>query len=450
MSLSKFESMLKTNNVYFFDATEFEDIIDYYIEIGKQNLAKKALSLGLEQHPESSNLLILKAEMLIFDQEFNTAFRLLKRLEAIEPNNAEVYIQQADIYSKQNDHRKAVELLDIAMKYTDNLLDVWLLIGMEYIYLNDFNRARGFFEQCLEDNPDDFAALFNVVYCFDMQKNSDKAISYLLEFIDINPYSEIAWHQLGRQYFTEAQYEEAYRAFDFASLIDEAFVGAYVEKAKTLEKLNRPKEAIENYLISLDLDDPTSYVFYRIGRCFEKLGDIEKAIKYYAEATVEDPLLEKGWYALAKCYQGQEDRSKALYYCQALLNIDANNFDYLKLYADLSFELARYNECIESLKVCVKLNQDDLGVWLKLIDSMVLSGCNTSALAYTEMGLKIHMNTAALTYRLGALHYLSGNEDVGTLILEKAKNQDPEYILLIREVFPELFLKIYQDLNSKA
>ncbi len=343
-----------------------------------------------------------------------------------------------------------MELLDMALKFTDNLVDVWLLIGMEYIYLNDFNRARGFFEQCLEDNPDDFAALFNVVYCFDMQKNSAKAISYLLEFIDINPYSEIAWHQLGRQYFNEGQYEEAYRAFDFASLIDEAFVGAYVEKAKTLEKLNRPKEAIENYLISLDLDDPTSYVFYRVGRCFEKLGDIEKAIKYYAEATVEDPLLEKGWYALAKCYQGQEDRSKALYYCQALLNIDSNNFDYLKLYADLSFELARYDECIESLKACLKLNEGDLDVWLKLIDSMVLSGLNTSALAYTEMGLKIHMNTAALTYRLGALHYLHGNQDMGTLILKKAKDQDPEYILLIREVFPELFLKNYQDLNPRA
>jgi tetratricopeptide (TPR) repeat protein len=132
------------------------------------------------------------------------------------------------------------------------------------------------------------------------------------------------------------------------------------------------------------------------------------------------------------------------------LNIDSNNFDYLKLYADLSFELARYDECIESLKACLKLNEDDLDVWLKLIDSMVLSGLNTSALAYTEMGLKIHMNTAALTYRLGALHYLHGNQDMGTLILEKAKDQDPEYILLIREVFPELFLKNYQDLNPRA
>ena len=30
MSLSKFESMLKTNSVYFFDSIEFEEIIQHY------------------------------------------------------------------------------------------------------------------------------------------------------------------------------------------------------------------------------------------------------------------------------------------------------------------------------------------------------------------------------------------------------------------------------------
>ena len=34
-SLTKFESMLKTNNVFFFDSNEFENIIHHYLEIGK-------------------------------------------------------------------------------------------------------------------------------------------------------------------------------------------------------------------------------------------------------------------------------------------------------------------------------------------------------------------------------------------------------------------------------
>ena len=54
LSLSKFESMLKTNKILFFDSEEFEEIILHYLDIGKANLAKKALTLALDQHPNSS------------------------------------------------------------------------------------------------------------------------------------------------------------------------------------------------------------------------------------------------------------------------------------------------------------------------------------------------------------------------------------------------------------
>ena len=47
LSLSKFESMLKTNKVFFFDSEEFEDIILHYMDTGRLNLAKRALKLGL-------------------------------------------------------------------------------------------------------------------------------------------------------------------------------------------------------------------------------------------------------------------------------------------------------------------------------------------------------------------------------------------------------------------
>ena len=57
-SISKFERMLKTNHIYFFDAQEFEDIIVHYLGLGENHLAKKALKMGLEQHPTSHELLL--------------------------------------------------------------------------------------------------------------------------------------------------------------------------------------------------------------------------------------------------------------------------------------------------------------------------------------------------------------------------------------------------------
>jgi len=83
-------------------------------------------------------------------------------------------------------------------------------------------------------------------------------------------------------------YTEALSSFDYAVLIDESFVGGYLEKAKTLEHLAQYKEAIGNYLITIDLDDATAFVYLRIGECYEKLENVDEAISYYKKAVHEE------------------------------------------------------------------------------------------------------------------------------------------------------------------
>jgi predicted Zn-dependent protease len=142
MALSKFESMLKTNKIYFFDSSEFEEIIHYYLDNGRHSLANKAVKLGLEQHPSSVVLKLLKAELFIFEGEIQLADKLLNELQALEPTNEEVYIQKAAIYSKEDKHKEAIEALKIALEYTDDLADVTSLLAMEHLYLDNFDEAR--------------------------------------------------------------------------------------------------------------------------------------------------------------------------------------------------------------------------------------------------------------------------------------------------------------------
>src|SRR5690606_11073891 len=306
LSLSKSESMLKTNKVLFFDSEEFEEIILHYLDSGKATLAKKALKLALEQHPKSTGLKLVQVEMLIYDDKLDQAEKLLNELYAIEPHNEEIYIQKANIYSKRDNHEKAVELLHTALKYTDDYADVYNLIGMEYLFMDNLEMAKENFIKCLEEEPEDQAALYNVVYCFEFLDQNEDAIEYLKKYIDRNPYSEIAWHQMGRLYYGLKDYENAVRAFEYASYIDEDFVGAYMEKGKALEKLKRYEDAIESYNRTIELDDPTSYALLRIGKCYEKLGNNVEALKFYNRTVHEDPLLDKGWIVITDFYVRQK------------------------------------------------------------------------------------------------------------------------------------------------
>jgi tetratricopeptide (TPR) repeat protein len=331
MSLLKFESMLKTNNIYFFDLVEFEEIIIHYLDTGKSSLAKKAIKLGLEQHPESVDLKLLMVELYLIENEIDKASKLLKRIELVTPDNDEVFIQKATINSKRGFHEEAIVNLKKALTFTTDKIDVWSLMGMEYLYLEDFKNARLSFANCIEADYEDYSALYNIVYCFDMQKQHDEAVKYLLSYIDINPYCEVAWHQLGRQYFVLENYKEALRAFDYAVLIDESFLGGYLEKAKTLEQLGNFQDAIDNYLITTELDDPTAFVYLRVGECYEKLKKLDTAISYYQKSVHEDPLLEKGWILLTNIYFDQKKYQKAAYHVSKAIKIDEDNALYWRL-----------------------------------------------------------------------------------------------------------------------
>ncbi|AOW22132.1 hypothetical protein LPB138_14755 [Urechidicola croceus] len=439
MSLSKFESMLKTNNVYFFDSTEFEEIIHHYLDVGRQSLANKAIKLGLEQHPTSVNLKLLKAELFIYEDKLDLADKILNDLHAIEPTNEEIYIQKANILSKRDEHQKAIDTLKIALAYTDDSADVLAMIGMEYLYLDNFDDARLNFAQCLDVDYEDYSSLYNVIYCFDMQNQHVEAVEYLIKYIDNEPFSEVAWHQLGRQHFILKQYEEALRAFDYSVVIDEFFVGAYLEKAKTLEKLKRYEEAIENYLVTIELDDPTAFAYYRTGECYKKLENKELALKYYKKTVKEDPLLDKGWISLANLYCSEKNYQKALYYINKALSIDESNTMYWRMFAEINLKLNFFEEVSSAFYKCLEFGDTNLDIYIGLSDVLNFIGEFEEAAKILIRGSREYPEHAEIEYRLGCLYIILGDDELGLKYIKNGLSTDFDYHKIFQELFPAVF-----------
>jgi tetratricopeptide (TPR) repeat protein len=448
--LVKFESMLKTNSIYFFDSVEFEEIIQHYIDSGKNSLAKKAIKLGLIQYPTSIVLKLLQAELLIFEGDLENATNLLKELQAIEPTNEEIYIQQASILSKKNKHQEAIDLLKTALTLTDDEVDVLAMIGMEYLYLDNFYEARFNFAKCLEVDFEDVSSLYNIIYCFDMENKNAEAIDYLNNYINKDPYSEVAWHQLGRQYFVIEDFKQAVIAFDYAVLIDEHFVGAYLEKAKSLEELKQYNEAIENYKETLKLDDATAFVFSRIGACYVQLDQLLLAIQYYKKAVHEDPLLDKCWIILANVSLKLKKYDNALFYINKAIEIEENNPLYWRKFAEINLKLNNYDEVIGAYEQCILLQDYDLEIWIGLADILCLLEDFEDALKHLLKAKENFNQTAEIDYRLSGLFFKFKNELKGIKYLNQALALDFEYHLILQELFPEVYkIQRVQDIINK-
>ena len=445
VSLSKFESMLKTNNVLFFDSDEFENIIHHYLNQGKVSLAKKAIKLGLEQHPTSTNLKLFKVEIYVFENKLKEANQLLDALYVLEPSNEEIYIQKANILSKDDKHQDAIKVLNIALDLAEESSELHSLIGMEYLFLDNFEEAKQSFMRCLEDDMDDYSALYNIMYCFDFLNENDEAITFLNSYLDKNPYCEVAWHQLGKQYFTIKQYEKSLSAFEFAIISDDTFVGAYIEKGRVLEKLKRYNEAIENYAVTLELEDPTSFALLRLGQCHEKLGQIDLAKQYYYKTVKEDPLLDKGWIAITKFYNKQKNYQKALYYINKAININADNAVYWKLYAQINHRLNFLEESERGYKRALELGNYELASWLQRADILIQLGEPEAASLNLIQAAEFYPEDAEIEFRLAGIYYGLLETEKGSYHLKNGLTFDAELIFIIEEIFP----MVYQSTTFK-
>jgi tetratricopeptide (TPR) repeat protein len=453
LSLSKFESMLKTNKVLFFDSEEFEEIILHYLDMGKATLAKKALKLGLEQHPKSTGLKLVQVEMLVYDDKLDHAEKLLNELYAIEPTNEEIFIQKANIYSKRDQHDKAVEYLQTALQYTEDYADVHNLIGMEYLFMDNLELAKENFIKCLEEDLEDQSALYNVVYCFEFLDQNLEAIEYLKTYIDRNPYSEIAWHQCGRLYYGVKDYENAVRSFEFATYIDDEFIGAFMENGKALERLKRYEEAIENYNRTIELDDPTSYALLRIGKCHEKLGHKAEALKYFNKTVHEDPLLDKGWIAITDFYVRQKNYQKGLYYVNKALAIDDQNRLYWKRFATINKGMGNFEEAEFGYRKAVEYGDYQLDTWLFWVDMMREMGEYNNAILTLMQAAEYFPEEFEVEYRLAGLHLMLNEEEKGNFHLSNGLRLNFNHNSILQELFPMVWerksVKVYITKHKK-
>ena len=437
-SISKFESMLKTNSFLFFDSNEYEEIIVYYIEIGNIFLAKKAISLASKQYPDSTILSLLHIEVLLLNNEVVKAEQIALKIYEIDPLNPEILIQKAKIYSKKKNHVKAIELLEEIKENSDLYYDALSLIGKEYLFIDDFENAKNIFMKCLKQDDFDYSVLNNILYCFDSIGDSKSTIKYLNSFLETNPYSEIAWHQLGKEYVKDKRYEEALSAFDFAIISDDSFVGAYIEMAKILEKLNRINEAIEKYEISIGINQPTTFALYRIGRCHYKLGNNDLALSYFIQTIEEDPIHDKAWMSIAIIYYNKNDFNESKNNLLKALEIDSDKIKYWELYAKINVKIDNFEEAELAIKEILSLGKLDVNTLTFLTQTLIKIPKNESLIKGLLKSINLFPKSAEneINYLLSAIYFKILDNENAISHLKKAYFYNPAKYNYFKKLFP--------------
>jgi len=439
-SVNKFESMLKTNSFLFFDSNEFEEIITYYLDTGNISLAKKASKLAWEQYPYSTSLNLMIVEISILENNLKKAETINNKLHQLEPLNSEILFQKSKILSKKKKHLESIECLKKIEKNSDLYYESLSMIGKEYLFMDDFKSAKDTFMNCLKINGNDLLIINNLLFCLDSIGNIEETIDFLNNFLESNPYCEICWHHLGKQYIKVRDYKKALVAFEYAVICDESFEGAYIEMGKLFEKSKKINSAIEKYEMSISVSGPNSYSLYRIGRCYEKIYNQKLAKKYFSKVVEIDPLHSKAWMKISEYFFNEKKYSISKEFILKAIDIDPDKKKFWELFLKISIQINSKSEIKLAIDKIIKIEKQQIDSIINLTNFLIgLDKTHVSEILKSKI-LKISTKTKnyELKYLLSALSFKLENKSEALEYLKIAYSNYPEKFNFYRKKFKDI------------
>ncbi|MBP8822324.1 MAG: tetratricopeptide repeat protein [Flavobacteriales bacterium] len=417
----RYEAMEASKDRFFFDVEEFELIVDHYLEGNEPRKAARAVEFAKQLHPSSLQITFCEAVVMMALGRLSKALELLDTVEKVEPWNEDVQLNKAGIYSQQRNHRRAVEhykrALDLAEEGAD---EIHLDLAFEYENLEDFDSAIECLKHALELNPENEAVLFELAYCYDLAGADEASISFFRQFTNEQPYSSVAWYNLGNVYSKLEQYDESNQALDLAMVIDERFSSAYFSKARNLLIQSRFEEAIACYEETLVFDGPQAITYSFIGECYEKMERLEQALVNYDQSIAMDPEWVDAWIGRGVVKDLQGKLPEALQCLQHAVRLSAENPDAWYCLASVLARLERYDEAFAAYTKLNVLEPQNLDGWLDHADLHLEMKGAEAAVQKLQEAAQIHLLSARFKYRLASYLIRAAQEQQGLLVLEEA------------------------------
>lgn len=231
-----------------------EDSFEDKYEIDEDKIIND-MNAMLDIEPQTLEEFIQKGTVQTITEDFDGALESFDKALELDKNNIIALISKANTYEIMGEDEKALDIYDIVMETdTEDPND---LISKGFILEKNerFDDALKCYNKALKKDKDNSNILFLKGSCLISLEDYEQAIENLeksIETYDLNPHESV---------------------FELAN--------AYHNKGVALHKLNKTKEALEQYTLALGLNPEYSPSYYEIGQIQEERENYKNALDNY-------------------------------------------------------------------------------------------------------------------------------------------------------------------------
>lgn len=328
--------------------------IKVYEKRAQAYLAKKNYSYAIADYEQILNIdkrdinaMIESAKILHkYVRSSNAAMILLDRAAKVKPTNPDIYKVRAYIKADINDLKGSMADFNTAIKYcgndNKNIAEIFSMRGELYY-------KQGFYEEAIKDYnvmidkwpnvPDLYKKRANALKETENYGAAVKDYSYIIRLVpdELDNYFTLALLYIERMKNNSMGLKVIEKAVD---RFKKSSSDVYQLKGEILLKMGKFNEAIDSFLIALEINPKSIEALYFKGNAEYKMGDVDAAIADYSKIIELDADFYKAYNKRAFCYVQKHQFNLAI----------GDYTNAIRLNPDLSSAIVNRAKCKEIMK----------------------------------------------------------------------------------------------------
>lgn len=384
--IQEYESIKNRGDVAFFDEFDFKHIIEYYEAQDQIEEALNAVEDALINHTFNVDFFIKKAELLLFNNNPVLALEVLNTASLYSPNASKIQILKAEALVVQGFDEEAFQILEnLKSQNLSSLLpEILLAEALIYEYKEQYENAFYILMEVLKLNPKSQHALERFWLCVEFTRKYEESIDFHKKLINKTPFSHLAWYNLGHSYAYLGNYDEAIDALEYAILSNEKFEAAYRDCAELCFEMNYYQKALNWYQDMLQLFEPDSELFLRLGQCHQFLGNYPTARTFLTRSMHLDHLNDEVYFHLGECFSCENKWQSAINAYEKAIDIEDNREEYFAAIAKAYFQLGDIENAQINFEKATSIVPEEVKYWILYSSFLIATGQADLALQVIE------------------------------------------------------------------
>ncbi|MDX1940492.1 MAG: tetratricopeptide repeat protein [Saprospiraceae bacterium] len=437
--ITEYEASVESGVELFLDEKTYLQLIEYYENEDQPDKALEATDHALGKHSYSIDFYLKKAQILIDIHQETLALQVLEKAAFIAPAEPEITLLRAEAMAHIGLHEEAFDLLNDLKTDANNelLCEIFVCEALIYEVLEEYERVFYALKTALLENPRHQEALERIWLCVETTKKYEESIKLHREILDIDPYSYLAWYNLGHAQAYLGNYEEAIEAYEYAYIINQKFEFAYRDCAELCFEIKKYLKALNCYTELSEHVDTDSDVYFCIGQCYQQLKDYNAARSYYTQTLQADPLNDEVLYFIGECYAEEGKWKSALRYYKRAIRIEDAREEYYAAIGEAYFELGDIEKAETNFKAAIDLAPDQVEFCIQYTGFLIEIDRVEDALE-TLKEAEIYAEGSEILYCRIACLFALGRRQEAFYWLGEALNEDYDTHRALFDMMPTL------------